>query len=137
MVFLALIGLLVLSHTCEGRPRRRGPGRARSALREAQAQLKEAQREAQAQLREAQEFRGCPRPSRGSCSDGTCDEGTCTEIAECTDRTVSYCKVSHMILHPVISLKRGARQKLIFLFICIICYVLCSIRCMQNFFGKY
>ena len=105
MVFLALIGLLVLSHTCEGRPRRGGRGRARSALREAQAQLKEAQREAQAQLREAQEFRGCPRPRRGSCSDGTCDEGTCTEIAECTDRTVSYCKVSHVILPLGITLR--------------------------------
>ena len=98
MVFLALIGLLVLSHTCEGRRGGGRLGRARSALREARAQLREAQSD-------AQEFRGCPRPSRGSCSDGTCDEGTCTEIAECTDRTVSYCKVSHMILPLGITLR--------------------------------
>ena len=110
MVFLALIGLLVLSHTCEGRPGRGRPGRGRSAPA-SDAQTQEGRRgggqgQAGSALSDAlAQFRGCPKPGRRNCRDGgTCDEGTCTEIAECTDRTVSYCKVSHMILPLVITL---------------------------------
>ena len=110
MVFLALIGLLVLSHTCEGRRGGGRPGRARSPPA-SDAQTQEGRRgggqgQAQSALSDAQaQFRGCPKPGRRNCRDGgTCDEGTCTEIAECPDPTVSYCKVSHMILHPVITL---------------------------------